>query len=388
VSEGAGPGRDGDGDGNRYRDRGRGRPRDPETAPEANDRTGRTDGAGADPDATDRGATDGGHPKTGDATATDDPALTPGAGPVGALPARLPRGRREWEGYLDALVRENRFTISVVFPLTGGLLLVASAEGVFEAVASWLTAALPPFVAGVVAPAVAAVSFHPLLILLGTIVMRSPLVVALLPLFDRRATLGVAALALYAYAIESVGLRTGWPYGEFTYVVDLGPTVAGVPVGLPVFFLPLVMNGYLLTLLVLGDRAARRAVRVPVVVAVVVVMDLVLDPGAVALTFWTYPGGGPVYGVPLSNFAGWVLSATVAVAVLDAVFAREALLARLERSPFALDDLVSFVILWGGVNAWAGNWGSVALAVLFGLALVRADRFDAGLLRVPRLSAR
>jgi putative membrane protein len=104
----------------------------------------------------------------------------------------------------------------------------------------------------------------------------------------------------------------------------------------------------------------------------------------VALGFWTYPAGGAIYGVPLSNYAGWVLSATVAVGVLDAVFERTALLDRLEASSFALDDLVSFVILWGAVNAWAGNWASVALALLFGVALVRADRFDAGLLAVPR----
>jgi putative membrane protein len=359
----------------------------------------------SDPDATRPSATDGGTVETSDGDAVADPAssardvsesatgrtaasldaaLAPGAGPIGALPARRPRGRAEWEGYLDALVRENRFTISVVFPLTGGLLLVASAEGGFEALAAWAAATLPPAAAGIVAPALAAVSFNPLLILTGTVVMRSPLVVALLPLFDRRATIGVGLLAAYAYAIESIGLRTGWPYGEFTYVVDLGPTVAGVPIGLPVFFLPLVMNGYLLTLLVLGDRAASRVVRLPAVVAVVVVMDLVLDPGAVALGFWTYPAGGAIYGVPLSNYAGWVLSATVAVGVLDAVFERTALLDRLEASSFALDDLVSFVILWGAVNAWAGNWASVALALLFGVALVRADRFDAGLLAVPR----
>jgi putative membrane protein len=273
--------------------------------------------------------------------------------------ARLPHSRPEWEAALDRLVRENRFTISVVFPITGAVLLVASASG-------WL----PP-----------ALSFNPYLVLLGVLVMRSPLIVGVLPLIGRTAAAGIALLAAYAYGIEFVGLRTGWPYGEFEYVVDLGPTVADVPVALPVFFLPLVMNGYLLTLLLLGDRARRAIVRLPVVVATVVVMDLVLDPGAVALTFWTYPGGGAVYGVPLSNFAGWVLSATVAVVVLDRVFDRQDLLDRLDRCEFVLDDLVSFVLLWGAVNAWAGHWGSVLLAGAFGLGLLRTDRFDDDLLR-------
>jgi putative membrane protein len=122
---------------------------------------------------------------------------------------------------------------------------------------------------------------------------------------------------------------------------------------------------------------------VPAVVGVVLCMDLVLDPGAVALGFWRYAAGGPVYGVPLSNYAGWVLSATVTVVVLDAVLDRAALLDRLDRAEFMLDDLVSFVILWGGVNAWFGNWGSVLVAAAFGAGLLATDRFDSRLLEVP-----
>ncbi|RLM57466.1 carotenoid biosynthesis protein [Halobellus sp. Atlit-31R] len=271
-----------------------------------------------------------------------------------ALSERLPQSRGEWERRLERLVRENRFTISVFFPLNGIVLLLASAEGILPA----------------------PLAFNGLLILLGTIVMRSPLVVGVLSITDRRAALGVGALTLYAYAIEFVGIQTGLPYGEFFYGVDLGPVVAGVPLGLPVFFIPLVMNSYLLCLLLLGDRADRTATRLLAVIAAVLTMDLVLDPGAVALGFWVYPNGGAFYDVPLSNYAGWVLSATVAVVALDWGYDRTALRRRLDDCEFLLDDLVSFVILWGGINAWFGNWIPVVLAALFGLGLVRTDRFD------------
>jgi putative membrane protein len=275
-------------------------------------------------------------------------------GTAAASASTRPETRAELQARLDRLIRENRFTVAVVFPVVGAVLLVASAEGV-----------LPPPLA-----------FDPLLILLGTVVMRSPLLVGIAPLIDRRGAAGVAALAGYAYAIEFVGLRTGWPYGDFHYAIDLGPTVAGVPVGLPVFFLPLVCNAYLLCLLLLGSRARARGVRLPAVVGTVVAMDLVLDPGAVALGFWTYPDGGAVYGVPLSNFAGWVLSATVTVLVLDTVLDRDRLSDRLDTCEFALDDLVSFVLLWGGVNVYFGNWGAAAVGGLFALGLVRTTRFD------------
>ncbi len=287
--------------------------------------------------------------------------------------------RRAVEARLDGVVRANRFTIAVLFPAVGAVLLVASAEGLPAAV---LGAALAPVGAAEAGRAAGrALAFNPLLVLAGVVVMRAPLLVGLAPLLDRRAAGWVAALAAYAYLVEYVGIHTGWPYGEFAYGASLGPTVGSVPVGLPVFFIPLVANGYLLCLLLLGDRARSAAVRLPVTVAAVVAMDLVLDPGAVSLGFWSYVAGGPYYGVPAQNYLGWVLSAAVAVGALDRAFARTALLDRLAGCEFALDDLVSFVLLWAGVNAWFGNPVPVAVAVLFGLGLVRADRFDADVFR-------
>jgi putative membrane protein len=285
--------------------------------------------------------------------------------------SRLPDDRREAEARFDALVREHRFEIAVVFPLVGAVLLLASAEGLFD-----VTVALGP-----IALSPAPLAFNPWLVLSGVLVMRAPLLAGTFPLLDRRATAGVLALCGYAYAVEYVGIRTGVPYGEFYYGVDLGPTVGGVPLGLPVFFLPLVLNAYLLCLLLLGRRAERTPLRLASVIAVVLLMDVVLDPGAVALGFWVYPDGGAFYGVPLSNYAGWVVSATVTVFVVDAAFDRAALRTRLEHCEFMLDDLVSFVILWGGINVFYGNWLPAVVAAGLGVGLLWTERFDANLLR-------
>jgi putative membrane protein len=283
------------------------------------------------------------------------------------------------EERLDALVRENRFTIAVDFPVVGAVLLVASAEGLPQTL---FVAALAPLGHAPLGRELGRVlAFNPWLVLAGVVVMRAPLVVGVAPLVDRRAAGWVGALVAYAYAIEYVGIHTGLPYGEFAYGTSLGPTLGGVPVGLPVFFVPLVVNAYLLCLLLLGDRADSPLVRLSTTVGAVVLMDLALDPGAVSLGFWSYAAGGPYYGVPVSNFLGWVLSATVAVVALDRAFTRTALRDRLATCEFALDDLVSFVLLWAGVNIWFGNLLPALFAALFGLGLVRADRFDAGALR-------
>jgi putative membrane protein len=265
---------------------------------------------------------------------------------------RATRGRIE--ARLDRLVADNRFTIAVVFPLVGAALLLASAAGLVG----------PPL------------RYNPYLILFGTVIMRLPLVAGLAPLYDRRAAIGTGILVCYAFAIELVGVLTGWPYGAFEYTIELGPMLFGaVPLGLPVFFLPLVFNSYLLCLLVLGDVARRRAVRLVTVICTVLLIDLVLDPGAVAIGFWSYSGGG-FYGVPASNYLGWVLSATISVFVLDYSFDRLRLRERLENCAFMLDDLVSFVVLWGTINAVFSNWIPVGIALLLAGGLIRTERFD------------
>ena len=262
--------------------------------------------------------------------------------------------RARMQARLEGLILDNRFTIAVVFPFVGAVTLVASAEGLLPA----------------------PLAFNPLLILFGTLVMRSPLLVGIFPQLTRRALAFVGVLLAYTYLIELVGVRTGWPYGTFEYAVQLGPMLFGeVPLALALFFVPLVCNAYLLTLLVLGSRADRAAVRLPLAIACVVAIDVVLDPAAVAIGFWAFESGG-FYGVPLSNYLGWVLSGTVAVVVVDLGFDREELASRAEECPFILDDLVSFVLLWGLVNVLYGNWLAVLVAVGFGLALVRTGRFD------------
>jgi putative membrane protein len=270
------------------------------------------------------------------------------------LAARLCPDRDAVEETLDDIVADNRFTIAVFFPAVGAVTLVASAEGL-----------LPDVLA-----------FNPYLVLFGVLVMRLPLVSGLLPLVGRRAALALGTLFAYAYAVEFVGVTTGLPYGEFEYGVALGPMLFGeIPLALPVFFVPLAVNSYLLTLLVLGDSARLAPVRLAVVAATVVAVDLVLDPAAVALGFWEYAGGG-YYGVPPLNYVGWVLSAVVATLLIDIAFRRAELLERVETCPYILDDMVSFVLLWGLINVFYGAWIPVAIALAFAGALVRLDRFD------------
>ena len=78
----------------------------------------------------------------------------------------------------------------------------------------------------------------------STVLIALPSLVALFAhLGPRRAALSVLAVSAFAYAIESVGVVTGFPYGAFFYDDALGPRFFGlVPYLLPVTYVPLVIG--------------------------------------------------------------------------------------------------------------------------------------------------
>lgn len=179
----------------------------------------------------------------------------------------------------------------------------------------------------------------------------------------RRAAFALLALSAFAYAIETLGVTTGFPYGTFSYGDALGPKALGVvPYLLPVSYLPLVIGAVAVAW---GPRGLLP--RVALSALILVLLDGVLDPGAGALGFWTYPGGGPYHGVPLSNFAGWLLSGAIAAALLLSIGCRQT-----PPPPGALDGAVLALAFWTGVATLSGLVLPAALgAVLFACFLIR-----------------
>lgn len=162
----------------------------------------------------------------------------------------------------------------------------------------------------------------------------------------RRAALSLLVLAAFGYVIETVGVVTGLPYGRFYYGDALGAKVFGlVPFLLPVSYVPLVIGAVAATW---GFTGGRRLLWILLSALVLVLIDGVLDPGAASLGFWVWPEGGAYYGVPLSNFAGWLLSGALASALLiSAGRPRDAPL------PGTLDSAILSLSFWTGVAAFS-----------------------------------
>ena len=195
----------------------------------------------------------------------------------------------------------------------------------------------------------------------------------------RRAALSMLALSAFGYAIEAVGVATGFPYGTFHYGDALGQKLLGlVPYLLPLSYAPLAIGAVTAAW---NNRSARnhRLLLVLRASLLLTLIDGVLDPGAARMGFWIWPDGGAYYGVPLSNYAGWLLSGALAAILLLATGGW-----RTAPLPGLLDGAVLALAFWTGVAVFSGLIVPALLgAALFAYLLHRRSRLRSYSKTVP-----
>ena len=210
-----------------------------------------------------------------------------------------------------------------------------------------------------------------------TIVLLGSTVSVVHATVSRGARTGAGVLlvtAATAVVFESVGLATGFPYGEYSYSDDLGPTLLGVPFLVPLAWLMMAWPSWLVAHRL--TRGGRRAARVGVAAAVFAAWDVVLDPQMVQAGYWTWAHPRPslpgIDTVPLTNLAGWLLAGLVLMTLLDLLVARTA------SGPRTGDGAPLLVLGWmtlGGAVAhagWLGLPGSAAWGVLLAVPVLVA----------------
>ena len=167
-------------------------------------------------------------------------------------------------------------------------------------------------------------------------------------------------------AAEAIGVRTGIPFGDYSYTGTLGPTVLGVPVVVPLAWTMLAYP------LLLAARRLSRRFAAPIGAFGLAAWDVFLDPQMVDDGRWRWadptPGLPGVEGVPLTNFAGWLLVGLVMMAILDTA---------LPRVP-ASEAQPATLLFWTWIGSVVGNvfwFGSTDVAIAGGIAM--------GLVTVP-----
>jgi uncharacterized membrane protein len=197
----------------------------------------------------------------------------------------------------------------------------------------------------------------------------------------RTAAALVATATLGGFAVEAVGVATGFPFGTYDYSGQLGPKLLGVPLIIPLAWTWMAWPAWLAALRIARGRLARIALAATGLAA----WDLFLDPQMVAEGYWRWLDATPalpgVPGIPIGNYLGWLGFALVLMACLAAVAGPAASLPARGDSPmialwlwtYASSVLAHAVFLglpasaaWGGVVM-----GAVVLPLVVHLARSR-----------------
>ena len=171
-----------------------------------------------------------------------------------------------------------------------------------------------------------------------------------------RAALIAVALAAFALFIETVAIQTGLPYGRFEYGNKIGEKIGVVPWTVAFSWSPLVLGA-----LALGARETSSSTKLLfVATGFLLLFDGVLDPGAVQQKFWKYQAGGMYYGVPFSNFCGWIVSGLIGTTIFRFI-------ARRSDVPLALvSSVVLILAFWTSVCLFVG----LAIPAMLGVTLL------------------
>ncbi|QIG97878.1 MULTISPECIES: carotenoid biosynthesis protein [Bradyrhizobium] len=173
------------------------------------------------------------------------------------------------------------------------------------------------FVAGILA---AAIGFSwnptPFAQALAVVFIACALAHAALAYGARRALILFVACNAISFAMENLGTATGFPFGVYHFEVGAGlPHVGLIPIVVgPLWFGAGYFSWTVASVLLDGaDHQLDRPfnlIALPVVAAFVMTQwDLVIDaPNATIAKVWIWHNGGGVFGVPLTNYVGWLLT--------------------------------------------------------------------------------
>lgn len=108
----------------------------------------------------------------------------------------------------------------------------------------------------------------------------------------------LAAIAVAAWMLEVVGVRTGQIFGEYAYGRTLGYQVLNVPITIGINWILLVMvTGAVVQEWNMGGKIGRAALGAGLMTA----LDVLIEPIAVHFDFWQWNNNY----IPIQNFIAW-----------------------------------------------------------------------------------
>lgn len=179
----------------------------------------------------------------------------------------------------------------------------------------------------------------------------------------------ILIVVVFTYLAELLGSKTGFPFGKYHYTDLLQPQLAGVPLLIPLAWLMMLPPAWAITAIILGKpptsnrhEAApknnfRSTLQFTLLSALALTAwDLFLDPQMVGWGFWVWETPGPYFGIPLSNYLGWILTAFLLTLLINPK--------NLPLGPLSLVYALTWILQTIGQGIFWGQPGPAAIGFL------------------------
>jgi putative membrane protein len=174
------------------------------------------------------------------------------------------------------------------------------------------------------------VQLTPLTLLISAIVLflfHSP--------WNFRFIIAALVIALMGYFIEMLGVHTTKIFGSYSYGPVLGTKIWDTPLIIAINWLILIYCSYLIA----GTLFHRAWLKIPSAAALMVGVDLLMEPVAIDLDMWTWGNTHP----PFQNYAAWFIVSLLLATVLHYTGIKI-------RNPVAMYLFSSMVLFFAALN--------------------------------------
>jgi putative membrane protein len=170
-------------------------------------------------------------------------------------------------------------------------------------------------------------------------------------------------IGIYGLIIETVSIKTGFPYSRFNYSDMMGYKIADiVPYSVFLIWPTLVISAYSLSEFI----SSKGISKIVITTVLLLLLDLVFDPVATKLGFWIWKDPGVYYGVPFLNFIGWIFSAVVSSSLAYFILAKKSI-----ENKYLILIYIGNLLLWSFLSIRLGIYIPVIISILIFVVLFK-----------------
>lgn len=171
----------------------------------------------------------------------------------------------------------------------------------------------------------------------------------------------IVVLGLYALFVETLAVKTGAPFGTYSYTDILGIKLLDTtPLAVAFVYPPI-----LLVTFWFASKFTRNLGRVFITALLSALFYAILSPATVKLELLEWEAGGGFYGAPWLSLVGWLAVGLVGGLIVHGLWGKE----QRVKAPVAYSGL-AVLLFWTGVNAGVSQHIPLGIGALYSLLVI------------------